>query len=86
MLLKPTMYAGGISEKAREIQRKRSLLQSQRNSWDCATAVSFLVGPHARWMVGVIIPIDAWKTAVVGRGMSKSASVDRWIVFEFPFF
>ncbi|KAL2785993.1 hypothetical protein BJX66DRAFT_328880 [Aspergillus keveii] len=76
MLFTPMMYAGGMSEEAREARRKRSLLQTEGNGWDCATAVVFLAGPHARWMTGVILPVDAGTTAAVGIGMPKSASVN----------
>ncbi|KAB8203784.1 hypothetical protein BDV34DRAFT_214390 [Aspergillus parasiticus] len=76
MLFTPMMYGGGMSEEAREARRKRSLLQTEGNGWDCATAVVFLAGPHARWTTGVILPVDAGTTAAVGIGMPKSASVN----------
>ncbi|PIG79646.1 tropinone reductase [Aspergillus arachidicola] len=76
MLFTPMMYGGGMSEEAREARRKRSLLQTEGNGWDCAAAVVFLAGPHARWMTGVILPVDAGTTAAVGIGMPKSASVN----------
>ncbi|KAL2868984.1 SDR family NAD(P)-dependent oxidoreductase [Aspergillus lucknowensis] len=76
MLYTPMMYGGGMSEEAREARRKRSLLGTEGNGWDCATAVVFLAGPHARWMTGVILPVDAGTTAAVGIGMPKSASVN----------
>ena len=76
MLYTPMMYAGGMSEEAREARRKRSLLGTEGNGWDCACAVVFLAGPHARWMTGVILPVDAGTTAAVGIGMPKSASVN----------
>jgi NAD(P)-dependent dehydrogenase (short-subunit alcohol dehydrogenase family) len=52
------------------------LLGTEGNGWDCACAVVFLAGPHARWMTGVILPVDAGTTAAVGIGMPKSASVN----------
>ncbi|KAJ5102216.1 hypothetical protein NUU61_004438 [Penicillium alfredii] len=76
MLYTPMMYGNGMSEEAREARRKRSLLGTEGNGWDCAGAVVFLAGPHARWMTGVILPVDAGTTAAVGIGMSKSASVN----------
>ncbi|KAL4804105.1 hypothetical protein BDV18DRAFT_166266 [Aspergillus unguis] len=76
MLYTPMMYADGMTEEAREARRKRSLLGTEGNGWDCATAVVFLAGPHARWMTGVILPVDAGTTAAVGIGMPKSASVN----------
>ncbi|OJJ06652.1 hypothetical protein ASPVEDRAFT_154643 [Aspergillus versicolor CBS 583.65] len=76
MLYTPMMYGNGMSEEAREARRKRSLLGTEGNGWDCATAAVFLAGPHARWMTGVILPVDAGTTAAVGIGMPKSASVN----------
>jgi NAD(P)-dependent dehydrogenase (short-subunit alcohol dehydrogenase family) len=76
MLYTPMMYGKGMSEEAREARRKRSLLGTEGNGWDCAGAVAFLAGPHARWMTGVILPVDAGTTAAVGIGMTKSASVN----------
>lgn len=76
MLYTPMMYAGGMTEEAREARRKRSLLGTEGTGWDCAGAVVFLAGPHARWMTGVVLPVDAGTTAAVGIGMSKSASVN----------
>lgn len=76
MLYTPMMYAGGMSEDAREARRKRSLLGTEGNAWDCACAAVFLAGQHARWITGVILPVDAGTTAAVGIGMDKSASVN----------
>jgi NAD(P)-dependent dehydrogenase (short-subunit alcohol dehydrogenase family) len=76
MLYTPMMYAGGMSEEARTARKARSLLGTEGTGWDCATAVVFLAGPHARWMTGVVLPVDAGATAAVGIGMPKSASVN----------
>ncbi|KAL3434855.1 hypothetical protein BDV09DRAFT_204483 [Aspergillus tetrazonus] len=78
MLYTPMMYASGngMSEEAREARRRRSLLGTEGNGWDCATAVVFLAGPHARWVTGAILPVDAGTTAAVGIGMPKGASVN----------
>jgi hypothetical protein len=62
------MYAGGMSEEAREARRKRSLLGTEGTAWDAACAVTFLASEHAR--------IDAGATAAVGIGMPKGASVN----------
>jgi NAD(P)-dependent dehydrogenase (short-subunit alcohol dehydrogenase family) len=76
MLYTPMMYAGGMSEEAREARRKRSLLGTEGTAWDAACAVTFLASDHARWVTGAILPIDAGATAAVGIGMPKSASVN----------
>ncbi|EEH23429.2 hypothetical protein PABG_05640 [Paracoccidioides brasiliensis Pb03] len=76
MLYTPMIYGGGISEEAREARRKRSLLGIEGNGWDAAGAVVFLAGPHARWITGVVLPVDAGTTAAVGVRMPKSASIN----------
>ncbi|KAI4684252.1 hypothetical protein J4E81_009132 [Alternaria sp. BMP 2799] len=76
MLYTPMMYAGGMSEEAREARKKRSLLGTEGNGWDAACAVTFLSSDHARWITGAVLPVDAGATAAVGIGMPKSASVN----------
>ncbi|KAF5521738.1 2-(S)-hydroxypropyl-CoM dehydrogenase [Colletotrichum aenigma] len=76
MLYTPMMYAGGMSGEARAARRQRSLLGTEGNGWDAACAVVFLASNHARWMTGVILPVDAGTTAAVGIGMVKAASVN----------
>jgi NAD(P)-dependent dehydrogenase (short-subunit alcohol dehydrogenase family) len=73
MLYTPMMYAGGMSEEAREA---RSLLGTEGTAWDAACAVTFLASDHARWVTGAILPIDAGATAAVGIGLPKGASVN----------
>jgi NAD(P)-dependent dehydrogenase (short-subunit alcohol dehydrogenase family) len=76
MLYTPMMYAGGMSEEARAARKARSLLGTEGNGWDAACAAVFLSSEHARWITGVILPVDAGTTAAVGIGMPKSASVN----------
>ncbi|KAK4206904.1 2-(S)-hydroxypropyl-CoM dehydrogenase [Rhypophila decipiens] len=76
MLYTPMMYANGMSEEARAARKARSLLGTEGNGWDAACAVVFLASDHARWITGVILPVDAGTTAAVGIGMTKAASVN----------
>lgn len=76
MLYTPMMYAGGMTDEAREARKQRSLLGTEGTGWDAACAVVFLAGPHARWITGAILPVDAGVTAAVGIGLPKSASVN----------
>lgn len=62
MLYTPMMYGGGMSEEARTARRQRSLLKTEGNGWDCGAACRFLAGDEARWMTGVILPVDAGAT------------------------
>lgn len=76
MLYTPMMYAKGMSEEVRAARNGRSLLGTEGTGWDCAAAVVFLAGPHARWITGAILPVDAGTTAAVGIELPKSASVN----------
>ncbi|KAL2211449.1 NAD(P)-binding protein [Sarocladium strictum] len=76
MLYTPMMYSGGMTEEARAARKARSLLGTEGNGWDAACAAVFLCSDHARWITGVILPVDAGTTAAVGIGMPKSASVN----------
>jgi NAD(P)-dependent dehydrogenase (short-subunit alcohol dehydrogenase family) len=76
MVYTPMMYAGGMSEEARESRKNRSLLKTEGNGWDVGSAVRFLSGPESRWITGLIMPVDAGATAAVGTELPKNASVN----------
>ncbi|MCG7363940.1 glucose 1-dehydrogenase [Roseomonas sp. ACRSG] len=63
MLHTPMVYAGGMTEEMREARRNRSLLRTEGSGWDCGAAVLYLASGHARWVTGVILPVDAGATA-----------------------
>jgi enoyl-[acyl-carrier-protein] reductase (NADH) len=64
MVHTPMMYAGGMSAEMREARRRRSVLETEGTGWDTGAAVLYLVSDNARWMTGVILPVDAGTTAV----------------------
>ncbi|EXJ53996.1 hypothetical protein A1O7_09333 [Cladophialophora yegresii CBS 114405] len=76
MVYTPMMYAGGMSEEAREARKNRSLLKTEGNGWDVGCAVRFLASPESRWITGLILPVDAGVTAAVGTDIPRSASVN----------
>jgi NAD(P)-dependent dehydrogenase (short-subunit alcohol dehydrogenase family) len=59
MVYTPMMYAGGMSPEMREARRLRSLLQTEGTGWDVGNGVLYLVGDEARWITGIVLPIDA---------------------------
>ena len=65
MVYTPMVYArgNGMSEDLRDQRRQRSLLQVEGEGWDIGKGVVFLVSEQARWVTGVILPIDAGATA-----------------------
>ncbi len=57
------MVAGRMTPEVREARRKRSLLQTEGSGWDVGQAVAYLASDEARWVTGVILPVDAGTTA-----------------------
>ena len=77
MVYTPMVYARGnavMSEELREARRKRSLLQVEGTGWDIGNGVVYLCSDMARWVTGVIHPIDAGATA--GSANSPSPQPD----------
>jgi NAD(P)-dependent dehydrogenase (short-subunit alcohol dehydrogenase family) len=63
MVFTPMVYVDGMPDEVREARRNRSLLKTEGNGWDTGCAVRFLASDEARWMTGVILPVDAGSTA-----------------------
>ncbi len=65
MVYTPMVYArgNGMDPALREARRKRSLLQVEGTGWDIGNGVVYLCSDMARWVTGVIHPIDAGATA-----------------------
>lgn len=63
MVYTPMMYADGMTEAMREARRNRSLLKTEGSGWDTGAAVLWLASGHARWVTGVVLPVDAGATA-----------------------
>jgi NAD(P)-dependent dehydrogenase (short-subunit alcohol dehydrogenase family) len=63
MVYTPMVYTRGMTPAQREARRRRSLLQVEGYGWDVGHAVVYLVSDAARWVTGVILPVDAGWTA-----------------------
>ncbi|QQS10706.1 MAG: SDR family oxidoreductase [Rhodospirillales bacterium] len=70
MVYTPMVYSRGMTPAQREARRKRSLLEVEGSGWDVGNAVLYLSSDAARWVTGVILPVDAGATA----GSSESPS------------
>lgn len=55
----------GMTPELRETRRLRSPLRVEGTPWDVAMAALFLAGEEARWVTGVILPVDGGVTAVM---------------------
>jgi NAD(P)-dependent dehydrogenase (short-subunit alcohol dehydrogenase family) len=66
MVYTPMVYSRGMSPELRDQRRRRSLLKTEGTGWDVGNGVLYLVSDEARWVTGVILPIDAGATAGAG--------------------
>jgi NAD(P)-dependent dehydrogenase (short-subunit alcohol dehydrogenase family) len=63
MVYTPMVYAGGMTPEVRDARRRRSLLQTEGTGWDIGNGILYLVSDEARWVTGVILPVDAGASA-----------------------
>jgi NAD(P)-dependent dehydrogenase (short-subunit alcohol dehydrogenase family) len=63
----PMVYADGLREEDREWRRLAAPLGTEGTGWDVGDAVLFLAGSRARWITGVVLPVDAGLTATYAR-------------------
>ena len=54
----PMVAARGMSAEIRESRRLSAPLQIEGDAWDVAYAALYLAGDEARWLTGVVIPVD----------------------------
>jgi NAD(P)-dependent dehydrogenase (short-subunit alcohol dehydrogenase family) len=52
-------FVSQITPEQRELRRKVAPLGSEGTAWDVAWAVVFLASEEARWISGVVLPVDA---------------------------
>lgn len=63
----PLVYAAGMSDELRERRRLASPLQLEGTGWDVGYAALFLVSDEARYITGVVLPVDGGVT-IAGPG------------------
>ena len=56
------MVAGDMTEEVRELRKNSVPLQTEGTAWDIGWAAVYLAGDEARWVTGVILPIDGGLT------------------------
>ena len=58
----PMVYAGGMSEELRDRRRRASPLGIEGTGWDIGYAALFLASEEARYITGVVLPVDGGVT------------------------
>jgi NAD(P)-dependent dehydrogenase (short-subunit alcohol dehydrogenase family) len=58
----PMVYAAGMSEELRDRRRRASPLGIEGTGWDIGYAALFLVSDEARYITGVVLPVDGGVT------------------------
>jgi NAD(P)-dependent dehydrogenase (short-subunit alcohol dehydrogenase family) len=58
----PMVYAGGMTDAARERRRTASALQREGTGWDIGHAVRFLLSDHAKYITGQVLVVDGGTT------------------------
>ena len=63
MVYTPMVYADGMTDEVREARKNRSLLKVEGAGWDVGNGVLYLVSDEARWVTGIVLPVDAGASA-----------------------
>ncbi len=63
MVYTPMVNAGGMTDEHREARKNRSLLKVEGEGWDVGNGVLYLVSDEARWVTGIVLPVDAGASA-----------------------
>jgi len=58
----PMVYAGGMTETARERRKNASVLKVEGAGWDIGHAVRFLLSDYARYITGHVLVVDGGTT------------------------
>jgi NAD(P)-dependent dehydrogenase (short-subunit alcohol dehydrogenase family) len=66
----PMVASRGMTPELREARRQGTLLKVEGTAWDVAAAAVFLASDAARWITGVVLPVDAGATAARLQGLS----------------
>jgi NAD(P)-dependent dehydrogenase (short-subunit alcohol dehydrogenase family) len=59
----PMVASRGMTPELRRARRQGTLLKVEGYSWDIAAAAAFLASDAARWITGILLPVDAGATA-----------------------
>lgn len=53
------MVAGGMTEELRKRRRLATVLETEGTAWDVGWAAVYLASDEARWVTGIVLPVEA---------------------------
>lgn len=62
---------GSLSPELRDLRRRAAPLGTEGNAWDIAWATVFLASDEARWISGVVLPVDGGLTTATPLAMRE---------------
>jgi NAD(P)-dependent dehydrogenase (short-subunit alcohol dehydrogenase family) len=65
LVFTPRVAQRGLTEEARKRRQMRAPLQIEGTGWDVAAAVCYLLSDEARWVTGVVLPVDGGRSSVI---------------------
>lgn len=63
MVYTPMVASRNMTNDLRQARRGGSFLKTEGYAWDVALAAAFLASDAARWITGIVLPVDAGTTA-----------------------
>ena len=60
----PTVYSRGLPDGIREMRQDSSVLKTEGTGWDVGYGVLYLASDEARWITGIVLPIDAGVSSI----------------------
>ena len=72
-----SMISDSVSPEFREIRRQAAPLGTEGTPWDIAWAAVFLASDEARWITGVILPVDAGLMAATPVAMREEVLLQK---------
>ncbi len=63
------MASAGMPDETRDLRRRAGPLGTEGNAWDIGWAALFLASDEARWISGVVLPVDAGLLATTPMAM-----------------
>jgi NAD(P)-dependent dehydrogenase (short-subunit alcohol dehydrogenase family) len=63
MIYTPMVASRNMTDDLRQARQSGSFLKTEGYAWDVAMAAAFLASDAARWITGIVLPVDAGTTA-----------------------